>query len=153
MGFTHHKAKGKGYHELNMHISWGIRRWGFLWEMKSGIDITLHRSSKGESQFITQLSIPSSLFSWLYYFPMFAMVIIFPLSATDDYPIFPSNNFLFLFFWLYPFSLFAANNDLTSLSNNFFFSFLLYSVFMVAVDNNLNFFCHSLLPAFNQLQP
>jgi hypothetical protein len=24
---------------------------------------------------------------------------------------------------------------------------------MVAVDNNLNFFCHSLLPAFNQLQP
>ncbi len=121
--------------------------------MKSGIDITLHRSSKGESQFITQLSIPSSLFSWLYYFPMFAMVIIFPLSATDDYPIFPSNNFLFLFFWLYPFSLFAANNDLTSLSNNFFFSFLLYSVFMVAVDNNLTFFCHSLLPAFNQLQP
>jgi hypothetical protein len=24
---------------------------------------------------------------------------------------------------------------------------------MVAVDNNLTFFCHSLLPAFNQLQP
>ncbi len=80
MGFTHHKAKGKGYHELNMHISWGIKRWRFLWEMKSGIDITtLHKSSKGESQLITQLPISCSLFSWLYVFPMFATVIFFSL--------------------------------------------------------------------------
>ncbi len=55
---------------------------------------------RGKSQLITQLPFPCSLFSLLY---------PFPLSIANNYPTFPSNNFLSLHSQLYHFPLFVID--------------------------------------------
>jgi hypothetical protein len=128
IGFTHHKAQGKGYHELNMHRSWGIRGWGFLWEMKSGVDVTTPMIIKKGVTTYYPTFIPYSLFSWLYSFPMY---------ATNNYPIFPSNNFFFFFSWLYHFPLSATNNYPTFHSNNFHFFIFFYIHFFYLLQTTI----------------
>jgi len=98
----------------------------------------LRDHQRGESQLITQLPFHCSLFFWLYDFLMsstynyptspsnklsslFSWLYTFPIYfATNNYPISPSNNFVFVFCnLLYPFPMSIINNYFTYPYNNY----------------------------------